>query len=573
MFTLPLAKQLLITLTLVLLLTIAEHGSAQENTVDAGENTLEQVDQEVEQVEVSEQVRKARELEELGLAIAEKAKTLKSLKSKIRKSLSNPELELEIAVIEHQLETLNKSFEQVAIGSINLDVLGIDNQSKTWQEELTLVIKPLLENLRSLTEQPRRKENLRQIITTQKETADKALQALESIDTLLAQEPSKTQTRLLKDVKNSWLRTKEDAERQEQLALYQLTSLNGIDGNWFTNLQESLLRFFRDRGLTLLIAIVVSFSIWLVLAGLRKIFDRQGKKSAKQVNRTTYRVIAYTQRLLTILLIVIAILTVFFVRGDVLLLVISLALLFASALGLKNLLPQFVAESRLLLNIGGVREHEMVVVDGVPWRVASINIFSKFVNPEIQGTLRLPLASLKGMVSRPVKSEKWFPSSIGDWVLDQNDERIYEVTRQTPVLVELQSAQGTSKLIPTADYFSAGLINLTHSKHIRITNLFGVDYGLQSIALDVVPETLQKYVQKYLEEARLDTTRIDVRVEFDKAGESSLDYLVIAKLGSSAAKYYYRIERTIQQACVAACNANDWSIPYPQMTIHKGDQS
>jgi hypothetical protein len=249
MFTLPLAKQLLITLTLVLLLTIAEHGSAQENTVDAGENTLEQVDQEVEQVEVSEQVRKARELEELGLAIAEKAKTLKSLKSKIRKSLSNPELELEIAVIEHQLETLNKSFEQVAIGSINLDVLGTDNQSKTWQEELTLVIKPLLENLRSLTEQPRRKENLRQIITTQKETADKALQALESIDTLLAQEPSKTQTRLLKDVKNSWLRTKEDAERQEQLALYQLTSLNGIDGNWFTNLQESLLRFWSAKDL------------------------------------------------------------------------------------------------------------------------------------------------------------------------------------------------------------------------------------------------------------------------------------------------------------------------------------
>jgi small-conductance mechanosensitive channel len=573
MFTFPLAKQLLFTLTVVVLLSISDHSSAQENAVSKDEDVLEQVDQELDQVEESEQLRKAQELEELGLAIAEKAKTLKSLKAKIRKSVNNPELELEIAVIEQQLETLDKSFEQVAIGSINLDVLGIDSQPKTWQEELTLVIKPLLENLRSLTEQPRRKENLRQIITSQKDTANKAKQALESIDTLLAQTPSKTQTRLLEGVKSSWLRTKEDAERQQQLALYQLTSLDGGDGNWFTNLQESLLRFFRDRGLTLLIAIVASLSIWLVLAGLRKIFDRQGKKSAKQVNRTTYRVIAYAQRLLTILLIVIAILTVFFVRGDVLLLVISLALLFASALGLKNLLPQFVAESRLLLNIGAVREHELVVVDGVPWRVASINLFSKFVNPEIQGTLRLPLASLKGMVSRPVKSEKWFPTSIGDWVLVQDDERIYEITRQTPVLVELQSARGTSKLIPTADYFSAGLINVTHSKQIRITNSFGVDYSLQSIALDVVPETLQKYVQKYLEEARLDTKRIEVRVEFDKAGESSLDYLVIAVLGTSAAKYYYRIERTIQQACVAACNANDWAIPFPQMTIHKGDQS
>lgn len=573
MFTRQLATQLLCTLSLGLLLSIAISSShAQESDASVSETVLEPVGQKLVEVEVavSEQERKAQELEELGSAISEKAKTLKSLKAKIRKSVINPELELEIAVIEQQLETLDKSFEQVAVGSINLGVLGIDSQPKTWQEELTLVVKPLLENLRGLTEQPRRKENLRQIISTQKDTADKAQQALESIDMLLEQGPSKTKKKLLNEVKNRWLRTKEDAERQEQLALYQLTSLNGGNGNWFSNLQASLQRFFQDRGLTLLIAIMASFSIWLVLAGLRKVFDRQGKKSAKRVNRTTYRVIAYAQRLLTVILIVIAILTVFFVRGDVLLLVISLALLFASALGLKNLLPQFIAESRLLLNIGAVREHEMVVIDGVPWRVASINLFSKFVNPEIQGTLRLPLAELKGMVSRPINAAKWFPSSIGDWVFAE-DDRLYEVIRQTPVIVELQSAQGTNKIIPTHDYFAAGLVNLTQSKQIRITSSFGVDYGLQNIALDVVPETLQRFVQEYLEQARLDTTKINVRVEFEKAGESSLDYIVIALLGSSASKHYYRILRTIQQACVAACNANDWSIPFPQLTVHKGD--
>ncbi|MFT6406623.1 MAG: VanZ family protein [Arenicella sp.] len=570
MFTRQLAKLLFFTLTLSLLFPIATDSHAQENKKATSEETLEQIEQEPVTVEISEQQRKANELEELGLAIKKKALVLKSLKAKVRKSVINPELELEIAVTEQQLETLDRSFEQVAIGSINLDVLGIDSQPKTWQEELTLVVKPLLENLRGLTEQPRRKENLRQIIVTQKDTAEKAQQALQSIDTLLAQSPSKTKRKLLADVRSRWLRTKEDAERQEQLALYQLNSLSGGNEHWVSSLKDSLLHFFEDRGLTLLIAIVASLSIWSVLAGLRKIFDRQGKKSAKRVNRTTYRVIAYAQRLLTGILIIIAILTVFFVRGDVLLLVISLALLFASALGLKNLLPQFIAESRLLLNIGAVREHEMVLIDGVPWRVASINLFSKFVNPEIQGTLRLPLASLKGMVSRPVSNEKWFPSSIGDWVLD-DEKKLYEVIRQTPVIVELQSAQGTNKLVPTHDYFSAGLVNLTKSKQIRITNTFGVDYSLQSIALDVVPETLQKFVKEHLENARLDTKEIDVRVEFNTASESSLDYLIIALLGSTASKYFYRIERTIQQACVAACNANDWSIPFPQMTIHKGD--
>jgi len=375
MSTRQLAKQLFITLTLSLLLAVAISSQAQESNASNSENVIGKIDEQLKPVEISEQLRKGKELEELGVAIKEKAQQLKTLKSKVRKSLSNPELELEIEVIEHQLETLDRSFEQVAIGSINLDVLGIDSQPNTWQEELTLVVKPLLENLRGLTEQPRRKENLRQIISTQKETAKKAKQALTSIDELLAQSPSKIQKQLLDDVKSRWLRTKEDAERQEQLALYQLTSLNGGNEHWLSSLKEAAISFFQDRGLTLFIAIAASLSIWLIFTGLRKIFDRQGKKSAKRVNRTTYRVIAYAQRLLTVFLIVIAILTVFFVRGDVLLLVITLALLFASALGLKNLLPQFIAESRLLLNIGAVREHEMVMIDGVPWRVASINIF------------------------------------------------------------------------------------------------------------------------------------------------------------------------------------------------------
>lgn len=508
------------------------------------------------------------ELEELSGAIEEKSRTLKDLKRKVDTPGSEPEIEVEIDIIKQQLETLNKSFEQIAIGSINLDILGLEEQPKTWQEELTLVVKPLLENLRSLTERPRRQENLRQMIEVEKETAVQAELAIQSINNLLADEPSNGQRSLLKEVQDRWLRTKQDAQRQEQLALYQLNSLSGEGEHWWTSLKDSMLHFFQDRGLTLLMAIVASLTIWLLLSGTRKVFERRGRSSTKHGNRTTYRVIAYAQKLLTALLIMAAVLTVFFIRGDILLLVVTLALLFASALSLKNLLPLFVAESRLLLNIGAVREHEQVMIDGVPWRVASLNVYSKFSNPDIQGTLRLPLASLKEMTSRPIKEEKWFPSSIGDWVLD-NDQNLYEVIKQTPVVVELQSARGTNKLVPTADYFAAGMVNLTKSKQIRIISRFGIGYELQAICLDEVPETFQRFVKSHLESAGLDTKQIDVRVEFDKAGDSSLDYIVIALLGSQASKYFYRIERTIQQACVAACIEKGWEIPFPQLTIHQ----
>lgn len=506
-------------------------------------------------------------LDELSDVLKEKNSELSALKAKISKAGADPELEAEITRASQELDILRKSFEQLAIGNINLDSVRVEEPNLTWQEELTLAVKPLLENLRGLTEGPRKRENLRQAMANQKNIAEKAEKALASIEVLLAGEASKSQQNQLKILQNKWQRTKENAEREEQLALYQFESLSGSKSDWFTTLKESTIDFFQERGLTIALAIAVSFLIWLTLAGISKLLDKAGKSTSKYSNRTTYRVIAYAQRLLTVILIVIGVLTVFFIRGDILLLVITLTLLFAAALGLKNLLPQFLAESRLLLNIGAVREHEQIVIDGVPWRVASINMFSKFTNPEIQGTLRLPLSELKDLKSRPITEEKWFPSSKGDWVLDSADT-LYEVIKQTPLVVELQSAQGTNKLVPTSTYFSAEFVNLTKSKRIRITSTFGVGYELQSIALDEVPKVFQESVSEHLKNASLDTDQIDVRVEFAKAGESSLDYIVIAQLGSNASKYFYRIERTIQQACVDACNQKGWGIPFPQLTVH-----
>ena len=149
------------------------------------------------------------------------------------------------------------------------------------------------------------------------------------------------------------------------------------------------------------------------------------------------------------------------------------------------------------------------------------------------------------------------------------DDRLYEVINQGPDAVELQSAQKTSKIIPTSDYYTSGILNLTKSKTIRITSVFGVDYNLQSISLSEVPKKMQAAVQHHLETMELDTDDIDTKVEFRAAGSSSLDYLVIVNINSIAAKHYFRIQRYIQQACVQVCNQEGWGIPFPQITINK----
>ena len=94
---------------------------------------------------------------------------------------------------------------------------------------------------------------------------------------------------------------------------------------------------------------------------------------------------------------------------------------------------------------------------------------------------------------------------------------------------------------------------------------------MQPICLSDVPNKMQSAVQTYLEESDLGTSDIRTRVEFQQAGASSLDYLVIVNINSSASSHYYRIERYIQQACVNVCNQEGWGIPFPQLAVHKAD--
>ena len=507
-------------------------------------------------------------LAELAKIINEEEIALTSLRKLENQKDATPELTRRIEDKVENLRIVKKSFEQIAVKGISLEVFEEEVVPETWQEELTLVVKPLLENLRGLTEKPRRRETLKQTIILQKSAAQTARLALESIKESIDEAAKEgTANNQLSKIQEKWQRLLTEAERKQELASIELTNLEGNNTNWFDSIKTSIKTFAQQRGLTLLIALFVSIVIVFFFKLLANFIELR-RKDKSSANRTTYRVIAYAQKLLTILFVVIGILIVFFIRGDVLLLALMSILILASALGLRHFIPQFIEESRILLNIGRVREHELVVINNVPWRVASINVFSKLVNPEIKGVLRLPLEDMKGLLSRKIGDENWFPSSIGDWMLD-SDDRLYEVISQGPNAVELQSAQKTNKIIPTGDYYTSGILNLTKSKTIRITSVFGVDYNLQSICLNEVPKKMQMVVQRHLEAMELDTDDINTKVEFREAGASSLDYLVIVNINSAAAKHYFRIQRYIQQACVQACNQEGWGIPFPQITISK----
>ena len=239
------------------------------------------------------------------------------------------------------------------------------------------------------------------------------------------------------------------------------------------------------------------------------------------------------------------------------------------AVALKQILPRYVTEARLLLNLGTAREGERIIYNGIPWEIVHINVHTILRNPSLQGVLRIPLSELAGMNSRALNNdESWFPSKKGDYLL-MPDGSVAEVLLQTPENVELQSRAGMRSSYPSQSFFSTAFFNLTKGESFGVGSTFGIDYNHLDISLTRVPEAFKQATTEGLRSAGLAEHVDDILVDFQTANNSSLDYIIYVTLKSRVASSYFKVGRVIQQSCVKACNENNWGIPFPQLTVHK----
>jgi hypothetical protein len=289
------------------------------------------------------------------------------------------------------------------------------------------------------------------------------------------------------------------------------------------------------------------------MRALRRLVRSRRQSVPDRQQAARIRLLAYGYHLLTIVLVAFAVLSVFYLRGDVLLLSLAIIALVMLALGVWRFLPGYVREARLLLNAGAAREGERVIYNGLPYRIASLNLYSELRNPELEGTVRLPLATLSQLISRPAGEEDWFPCSVGDYLL-LPDGSFAQVLQQSVERVQLKVV-GSILQYSSAEFLQLNARNLTREGFGIIAN-FGIDYRHQSIALDQVPERLK--------------SGLSLVVDFSAAATNSLDYLIYATMDGRCAASYFAIQRMIQQTCVDVCNRENWTIPFAQVTIHQG---
>lgn len=512
-----------------------------------------------------------KQMNELQSVIDSKLRLREKLRASVKTAAVDElvSLESELDKINNQILSNRKSFEQLAVGSTaGTDLFAEQSATFDWRQEVALIMLPFIENLKLLTEKPRKTQNLKSLINLNQQRSQAAEEAIASIKRSIDAATEESTRLSLNTLLTDWQERLDESQLNINLASVQLNNLQDNDLPWWKSFGNAVTDFIKGRGLTLLLAILGAGLVWLALKLLTSVFTKRTKGEDVKTYRTRQRFILYAVKTLTFALMLVVVITVFYIRGDILLMGMSFFIAAGILLGLRNIIPKFISELRLLLNIGSIREGERVMYNGLPWRVVSLNVDTILKNPEITGVIRLPLQSIEGLASRPAGSEPWFPASKGDFIFFTSN-RIMQVTAITPEHVAMRSLGGTTMSVPSSDFYNTQFENLTQGETFTVSGTFGVGYSHQSAGVVEIPNTLKDSVTRALEGTELANSVDCVAVELEEAGASSLNYWVGVTMKSDAAKSYNKIARLIQQVCVETCTQKNWDIPFPQLTLHQ----
>jgi hypothetical protein len=427
------------------------------------------------------------------------------------------------------------------------------------------LLKPAIDEMKEMTAHVRQKSDLREKIVLYEERLPVIEQALANIKQLITQTKDPQLLQSLKATADGWQKQLTFLQSEHQAAQMELDKLMASETSITEASQSYLKSFFQKRGLYITEALLVVIGIMLLSRLSYRGMERYLPGFRKRHRSFRIRLIELTQRILTLLLIILGPMLVFYLVEDWVLFSLGILLLLGIALTLRQTLPRYWHQIQLFLNIGSVREGERILMDGIPWQVSQINVFSTLVNPVADLSLRVPINELVDLKSRPARpDEPWFPCRKGDWVILSDGTR-GKVIGISPEMVQLVERGGAQLTYLTADFLAASPRNL--ATNFRIKEVLGLSYKLQAICTKQIPETLDAYLRGRIEQEGYGEQLLNLRVEFAQANNSSLDLVVIADFSGELGDLYNRLRRAIQRWCVDACSEYGWEIPFPQMTL------
>ncbi len=475
-------------------------------------------------------------------------------------------LKQQLEKLEGDLKTTNRNFENIAAGVDMTTLRGEVQEDFNLQQEVFSLLRPAIDEMKEITARVRQKSELKKKIAFYQGQLPIITEALANVAILQQNADNKILQQSLRQTAEQWAKQQAFIQSELQAAQLQLDKLSA-DETSFTEASQSYLKsFFQKRGLYLTIALGVVIGIVLLSRLSASAMQRFIPGFRAKHRSFRIRLIELLHRILTVLFSILGPMAVFYIVEDWVLFSLGILLLFGIAWALRQTLPRYWSQVQLFLNVGSVREGERLLMEGLPWRVEQINVFSTLVNPVAGISQRVPIDELVDLKSRPSEAdEPWFPCSKGDWVILDSGVRgkVNGISHEFVQLVERGGARLTYQM---ADFLAASPRNL--ATNFRIKEVIGLSYDLQKEITGAIPETLQNYLLQRLQQEGYADQLLNMRVEFNAANNSSLDIVVIADFKGEVGDLYNRLRRAIQRWCVDACSENGWEIPFPQLTLH-----
>ncbi|MGB0412795.1 MAG: hypothetical protein ACPGFA_14500, partial [Pikeienuella sp.] len=338
------------------------------------------------------------------------------------------------AVIADLRAELTELDEQIGAVATGVSEAEFRTQSSGFDlnTELQALVEPFVAIMRDATENARQIERLRRSLGEARRREALALRALKTLKRVREKAVDPVVIGQLDAMAETWAKRADAAADLANALDQQMRDRIADQGESRASANAAASGFFRERGVSLLLGVSAFAFVFL---GLR--FVHRGAvwlRVRRGVQRSfSTRLVNLVFSVLTIVLAVGAMLAVFNLRNDWLLLgVFGVMLLALGWVGIK-MLPGAIEQVTLLLNLGAVQEDERVLIEGIPYRVRKLDFYTDFENPLLEGAdYTLPVRELIGRHSRPSgKHEPWFPTRRGDWVR-LADETFGQIVSQSP---------------------------------------------------------------------------------------------------------------------------------------------
>ncbi|MBL8752748.1 MAG: hypothetical protein JNK15_05560 [Planctomycetes bacterium] len=426
------------------------------------------------------------------------------------------------------------------------------------QQEIEQLVRPLLQNLKEATAGPRRISELRErieLLQARQRIAEAAQRAAERTrDLLPAGGPARLRTEL--ELAQRWRPAITTMRDEITVLTANLEQLQDAQKSVLQAATEWADVFVRTSGTSLLLCILVFAAVFF---GLRHLADRLvGQGRDRGFVRRLVHVLA---RILVALVAVAATLVVPYTRNDWFLLAVGIVFLLGAGWVVMRMLPQLFEQIRLMLNVGGVREGERLIVDGLPFQIAALRFYTRLENPDlVGGVLRVPLQFLVGKRSRrSAPDEPWFPCRVGDVVL-LADGSLGPVRTQTPEVVVVEHL-GAPRSYPTVKFLELSPRNL--SRGFVVDASFVVARELLPAVTTTVCERLEPALRAAIAQVVDPSLVRGLQVQFAAVTKDGLELVALCDCDGALAAHWFTLRRTMARAFVDACRAHGWSLPPP----------